>query len=387
MSEVLIWLRYVLIVIPGIGTMFSTEIDSYAAYTTCILLSILWVRLREQWFSTARWALLIEIGYVGYLGIEYGGILFLLLLSTMLSVMNTTFEKEWKLFVTGLMGVVMNLSIWLHPFDMKMVANVIFFSIAALLYAMDKTDHRNRKMENLYDELSRKHYELEEARLLLLDYAKRVEDYAQVEERNRISREIHDNLGHRLIRLKMMMEAAIQISPIQPEKAMDMITQVRDQLTDSMETLRTTVRGMSSTVVREKPYSLDQLTEKAWADSGIKVTYQVKGMPTPLYPSLEFILYRNAQEAITNAIRHGEATEIGIMLVYHPQSIELKVSNNGKLPENNLYHKGLGLRGMEERIALLGGRLQIESDRLFTVTTYIPLQSNQGSKVGGAVNI
>ncbi|MGO4272893.1 sensor histidine kinase, partial [Paenibacillus sp. TAF58] len=90
-----------------------------------------------------------------------------------------------------------------------------------------------------------------------------------------------------------------------------------------------------------------------------------------LYPSLEFILYRNAQEAITNAIRHGSATQVLIQLTYEPKQITMCISNNGKLP-NERSRNGLGMSGMEERSKLIGGQLIVPIEDRFTVMTVLP---------------
>ena len=79
----------------------------------------------------------------------------------------------------------------------------------------------------------------------------------------------------------------------------------------------------------------------------------MQGMPYDLYPSLEFILYRNAQEAISNAIRHGAATHIYITLQYAANQVTMEISNNGK-KQIEPTAKGLGLSGREERSKVIG---------------------------------
>nr|WP_240343829.1 sensor histidine kinase [Paenibacillus sp. SYP-B3998] len=235
------------------------------------------------------------------------------------------------------------------------------------------------EVELLYDHLRRQHYELDDARLRLIDYARKVEHIAQADERNRISHDIHDDLGHKLIRLKMMMEAAIRILPTQPQQGMEMLNTIRDQMTESMELLRATVRRLKPNEVDLQTYSLNKLIEDLISNSGITIELEILGMPYALYPSLEFILYRNAQEAVTNAIRHGGATQVFIALTYESKQIIMNISNNGKLPDST-HIKGIGLTGMEERTGLIGGQLNISMQERFAVTTVLPtyrqVQSN-----------
>ena len=83
-------------------------------------------------------------------------------------------------------------------------------------------------------------------------------------------------------------------------------------------------------------------------------------------------MYRNAQEAITNAVRHGQATEVSITLDYCTDEIRMTISNNGSEPSEGSIRKGLGMLGMEERLRVIGGQLHIHYDPSFEIHTIIP---------------
>jgi two-component system NarL family sensor kinase len=87
---------------------------------------------------------------------------------------------------------------------------------------------------------------------------------------------------------------------------------------------------------------------------------------------MELILFKNAQEAITNAVRHGQATTVDVTLLYQANDVSLTIANDGLLPDKPLT-SGLGLLGMKERAALLGGKLEWEQNGKFAVTTILPL--------------
>jgi len=172
--------------------------------------------------------------------------------------------------------------------DELIFLNALFVAIALVMDRMSWHSAETMEVQQLYDELRKKHYELEDSRIRLTEYAKRVENIAQLEERNRISRDLHDDLGHKLIRMKMMLEAIVQISTVQQEKAVEMTIQVRDQLAESIDSLRTTVRGMKPAASVTGQYSLHTLIENFAGDCGILVNFHHSGMPYPLYPSEEF---------------------------------------------------------------------------------------------------
>ena len=142
-----------------------------------------------------------------------------------------------------------------------------------------------------------------------------------------------------------------------------------------MERMRSTLRRLSPADDRNtRQYALDRLIAEAGQEMGIEVAFSVQGYPQPLYPSTEFVLFRNAQEAITNAVRHGGAKRVEILLDYRPYELALTVSNDGTIPTGSVT-QGIGFRGMKERIAMFGGRLELRMDPGFAVTTLLPLKN------------
>lgn len=93
------------------------------------------------------------------------------------------------------------------------LGNLLLLITAALSWQGSRTASSRGQLEQVYDELRSKHYELQEAREQLLLFTKQLEGVAQAEERTRISRQLHDDIGHRMIRTKMMSEAALLTLP------------------------------------------------------------------------------------------------------------------------------------------------------------------------------
>lgn len=370
LTRLLTLTRYLLILIPAIASMYLESYSSNDTYVFLILLFIWIAELRRTIFSKSTWILALEIGFSGWISYHYDGILFIMFYSILLSYVHFV-NRYFRYFYPSIQLILMNVSLQSQPSSYYVLANLIFLSLLLLLRQMLRTEQNKEEVEMLYDKLRRQHYELDEARIQLMDYARKVENIAQTDERNRISRDIHDELGHKLIRLKMMMEASLRILPIQQSKGIEMLTSVRDQLTESMELLRSTVRRMKPDEDTLQMYSLSKLIEGLTKDSEISIEVQLEGMPYELYPSLEFILYRNAQEAITNAIRHGSATGVLIQLTYDSKLITMSISNNGNLPTQRSV-KGLGISGMEQRSKLIGGQLVVSIEDPFTVTTILP---------------
>ncbi|MZQ81742.1 sensor histidine kinase [Paenibacillus sp. 5J-6] len=370
MLPLLLITRYILILIPAISSMYLESYASNGTYVFFILLFFWVAELRRTIFKKSIGMLLVEIGFSGWLCYTFDGLLFIIFYSTLLTYLPA-FHRHIRLSFLGVQLIALNLSLQGQSSSYYVLANLLFFTLALLLRHMNQVAQNKVDIELLYDQLRRQHYELDEARMQLLDYARQVENIAQLDERNRISRDIHDDLGHQLIRLKMMMEAGLRIMPTHMSKGMEMLTSVRDQLTESMELLRSTVRKLKPDDDSMQSFTLDRLIEGLTKEKGIAIEVDIQGMPYVLYPSLAFILYRNAQEAITNAIRHGGATSVQIQLIYETKQITMSVSNNGQVPTGQTA-KGLGMTGMEERSKLIGGQLLVTMDSRFTVTTVLP---------------
>jgi two-component system NarL family sensor kinase len=363
-------ITYFIILAAGIGSLFVNAPSNYAAYIFGLLLYIWIMQVRTGWVPQRLRTiiLLVETAAAAALYHSYGGLLFSLFGAMLLSSYNHPVPARFMLILlqAGLMNwISLNLfPEWIGP------SNLFYFTLAGLLYYMHHSTEEKQEIQKVYDQLRKKHYELEEARAHLIRYAQQVEQLAQLEERNRISRDLHDNLGHQLIRVKMMMDAIIEITPSQPAKALKMVEQVRDQLASSMDNLRSTVRRIKPSS-QNQHYSLPKLIEDFALTCGVKVEFQLLGLPHSLLPSEEYILYRNAQEAMTNAVRHGKATQVWITLEIENDQIKFLVRNNGSLSDLSP-QRGLGLEGMEERVQWVGGSIEVQCAEQFSVLTLLP---------------
>jgi len=373
MNILLYRIRSLLVIVPAIISIQNIEASSYALYITFVLLALLIIKAEILFPRSTQLLLVIELIGFTWLSDAFGGILFLLPFSTLIAVFRTRpaplIGTAWTaagfiLLLTGIMD---------RESELVTAVLVLWTTFAAILYTVNQFENKHHQVEELYEALALSHEELEATRRRVFEHASQIEHYAQAEERNRIAKDIHDDLGHRLIRVKMMSEAAIHLFDSDVDRAQSVVEQIRDQLQESMERMRITVRKLVTTDENEaRRYALDRIVAESAEALGIAISFQVHGMPRPLYPSIELILFKNAQEAITNAVRHGQAFAVTVDLEFHKDSVALKISNNGKLPAEP-FEAGLGMRGMRERIALIGGKLEWQLSERFSITTILPL--------------
>ncbi|MEV4283620.1 sensor histidine kinase [Actinoplanes xinjiangensis] len=185
---------------------------------------------------------------------------------------------------------------------------------------------------------------------------------ATAAERARITRELHDVVAHGLSVMVVQAQgaaAALRRHPERTETALrDIVTTGRSSLAE-MRRLLAIVREGPELAPQPGVDALPGLIDRIRA-AGTTVTFTVEGDPAPLPAGVDLSAYRIAQEALTNTLKHaGEGAAARVRLGFHPDLLEIEVSNDGRRPPAHLFDAtGNGLRGIAERVRLLDGTLQ-----------------------------
>lgn len=181
-------------------------------------------------------------------------------------------------------------------------------------------------------------------------------------ERARIARELHDGLGQQLGGLLFLMNG------LQRDLRAANVPQAETaaQLSKELATAITQARNLSHELYAVPPQpdglvqALDSLSERISASYGIASEFSADEILVH-DQNVASHLYRIAQEAVHNAIKHGRATRINIRLVVQAAGVELRVRDNGAGFSPQQDSNGLGLRTMEQRARLIGGRFNVQS--------------------------
>ncbi len=181
---------------------------------------------------------------------------------------------------------------------------------------------------------------------------------AATEERERLAREVHDVLAHTLTALSVQLEGARMLLEEQPGDgrvlaAVERARRLADAGIDETRQAVAALRGDNP----PGPQSLRRLTEDFQRESGVPATFEEEGSPAALPAEAGFAVYRAAQEALTNVLRHADASRVEVRLRYAGGGAELTVSDVGRA-KASLASPGYGLAGIRERAELLGGRLE-----------------------------
>ena len=207
--------------------------------------------------------------------------------------------------------------------------------------------------------------------------------HTQEEERKSISRELHDHLGQSLLALMLMVQSLSKESQISG----DSLRNIELQIQEVLEEVRLLAWGMRPSVLDDYGLerALSRLVEEICNHAQLAIDYQYSSSPEfGRMPSrIEVTLYRIVQEAIANIIRHADATQSSVVVLQRENEVTLLVEDNGcgfKIdPVQQDSDNCLGLLGMKERTALLGGSCAVESilERGTTVRIIIPLKEDR----------
>lgn len=206
---------------------------------------------------------------------------------------------------------------------------------------------------------------------------------ARVEERTRIAREIHDTLAQGLTAIALDIEGGLHHLEGDPARARGRLERALTTTRDSLQEARRSVQDLRTLplVGTPLPQALAALARAFTSEHGVRVNVRTRGAAVASLPlRVEAELYRIAQEALTNVLRHAAATEVLITLRVDPRGITLAIRDDGAgfVPaavRRETSAGGFGLTGMRERARLLGGQLRIASrlEHGTTVRALLPL--------------
>ena len=185
------------------------------------------------------------------------------------------------------------------------------------------------------------------------------------EERLRIARELHDALGHHLSLINVQAGVALHVNEGLPDQVRSSLTAIKDASKEGLAELRSVLdilrqegerapRSPTSTLSR-----LEELVSQA-AAAGLDVRIRTEGEPRPLPFSVDVAAYRIVQEALTNVTRHAGGATATVRVTYGERELTVRVDDDGRgAPARRTDGAGKGVRGMRERVAALGGDLEV----------------------------
>ncbi len=254
-----------------------------------------------------------------------------------------------------------------------LVFYIVLLALCALCgYLRHILEQRELSFQEVYDAQRRNRYSLEAAKVRLLNSAREAAHLAEIKERNRIAREIHDSLGHSLAGILLQLQAAVKTLDRDEKKAREMLTTSVAGLAESVNLLRDTVHNIRP----QEQLGLEHFQGIIQSFHFCPVDFQHTGDLSSLSASHIQILSAILKEALTNASRHSQATQVDVNLEVRDKIIRLYIKDNGV--GCGRVQEGMGISGMRERVRNAGGTISLGTDNGFRIVAVLPRDEGGG---------
>lgn len=210
-----------------------------------------------------------------------------------------------------------------------------------------------------YEQKNELALEVERQNKLLTLYTAEIENMTLLEERNRMSKELHDTLGHSFISLIMSLDASIALLDRKPEEVKDRLIRLRALAEHNLDDMRNIVHEMGEEEASSLTQQVESLVTRFQEHTGTEMTVNLLGTEPRMRFEVRQAILRVIQESFTNALKHGKATQLHLEIQFGESTLQLIVQNNGQLIDKLDY--GFGLTTMKHRIEQLGGNLSVYS--------------------------
>jgi signal transduction histidine kinase len=233
------------------------------------------------------------------------------------------------------------------------------------------------QLKQTHEELQDTHRELEDATVRLLHYA-------VLEERSRISMDLHDSIGNGLTSAIVQLQALPYMMKKDAEEADKAMITILNVVKHSLQEVRTVAHRMGSDEVGLGLVALSSLVNQVREMTGFTIEFSTYE-PTSLWTTeTSELLYRTLQEALTNVIRHAQASEVEICISENEGILAMSVKDNGIYSQEHVVVPGFGLSSMKARCERAGGSLSVEAVKPqgMKLTLTIPLHDTKDSTRG-----
>jgi len=292
--------------------------------------------------------------------IDPGGLYLWLVLPLLLISLQYSMRVLWLFIIgTALVSILTMLPIAaaggppIQLTNEQVFVRVLLFGIVGYVIVRISTAQRKQRAA-----LAEKNNELE-------TFASTLEQLAISRERNRMARELHDTLAHTLSAVNIQLKALDVLLESDPPTARQTLHQVQQMTRDGLTDSRRALHSLRAAPLEELGLilALRRLAETTQERTGMHITADLPEQINGIQPFNEQSIYRIADEAIANVVRHARATEVKLALHQHKNILQLEVTDDGigfdvkKVGQNGHY----GLIGMQERAALCNGKIEIQS--------------------------
>lgn len=346
---------------------------SVNAYHLLLFLLIVIVAQLDYYSIQYPWAILAQ-GMAVLAFCYFTGNIFISLMLLLCFEISFRFSSLHAIILQGMITlVVIVLGIkqqqwWSIP--VMIFGNVLFYYGAHLVFKLKYQENLLKEQEN---QLFEQKKELQQAQYTMGT----MKELYTLQERNRISREIHDSVGHSLSTIIIQLGAISKLSEENSPQVSQMSAQLREFAVKGLQEVRTVVHDLKPEQLTKQQLTvaLEEFIYETKQHSGVEFVFRQNKPTFQLTKEQELTIFRGVQEATTNAIRHGKATKITLLMMYSANELIVTIMDNG-VGSSAISLEG-GLKALEERLHEQQAQLEIKnSEQGFTVQMKLKGETN-----------
>lgn len=374
-KKLFIILRYLII----ISIIFSLSINQDNISIISIILTLLFVingqiRYFILFNNTKGIFVSLTLEYLlGYFCIKYSGVNILQFF--IIGIIDSFLMLNgWYSLLSIILGFLTLINISIHREIKEIMSNIlIFLSISVISYNIYLENYKKTRAEDLYYKLKKSEDELIKANNELEIYASSIKELSILKERNRISREIHDSVGHSLSTIIIQLGAIEKIS--ESTATANMAANLREFAKNSLDEIRKALRELKPGQIKEYEtiIAVEELIRDFSKLTGIEVKLGFSKQKWQIHEEMSLTIYRIVQEFLSNSARHGKATKVNIFMHFNEDDLIITLKDNGI--GTDYIKPGMGLTNLSERVNELGGKVNYESqeDMGFLMRAVLPV--------------
>ncbi|MGL5353456.1 MAG: sensor histidine kinase [Clostridium sp.] len=254
--------------------------------------------------------------------------------------------------------------------------NIAIFSIYSLIIylymdALYKRDISEKDLKNNYKIEREENHKLMEKLAYMDNYRKHTNTMAQINERNYIAQSLHDKLGHSVTSSIMQLQVSKAMINKDKNLALEYLNSAIENLSEGMDDIRLVLRNLKPQEEIIGIESIRTLLLEFQNNSGIFTSLDVTGDIAAIDSNMWIVIEDNLKEALTNSYKYSNATKFEMVIEVYNKFIRVDIRDNGSGIEK--ISKGLGLRGMEERVKSIDGNINFLSNNGFSISMIIRL--------------
>ena len=230
-----------------------------------------------------------------------------------------------------------------------------------------KLIHMEKEFKQLRDDSTERALQLQSQNKALLESQEYEIHYAKLKERNRIAREIHDNVGHMLSRSILQVGALLALNKNSDFE--ELLEDLKKTLSEAMTSIRSSVHDLHDEAIDLENTVNELIAGMTQYDIDFKYS-----MSKNISPGVKYCFITTVKEALSNVVKHSNATKIIIFMMETDSHYQLNIKDNGTINKDNadISFPGMGLENMKERAKSLGGVFRTYNNEGFSIYLSVP---------------